>query len=276
MAALRAGGAVALPGRCLSPLDQAARRDHIRPPQKTAMDCCQTQHLLENMRLMAPNPVGRVETIISQFFQRDNRAFTIWEFHCRFVFCRPRSMPPLWLTILSCTRRGVRDELGYPIGRPPLPAGPSSGISVQPAVGVVGPNRRGSASNGGMKAQESPAVFDHDTFGRGKVEGLIGSRPVADEERETSLTGALLPGIARCMGAMASCSGRYLELSALFPQAPRNGRRIRIRTHQNADADTCDRHWGHYARRYGATPRVSYSCHPLCAMSSYQSPSTAR
>jgi hypothetical protein len=104
--------------------------------QLLRMDCCQTQPRLENTRLMAPNPVGRVETIISQFFQRDNRAFTIWEFHCRFVFCRPRSMQPLWLTILSCTRRGVRDKLGHPIGRPPLPAGPSSGISVQPAPGL--------------------------------------------------------------------------------------------------------------------------------------------
>jgi hypothetical protein len=36
VAALRTGGAVALPGRCLGPLDQAARRDHIRPPEKTA------------------------------------------------------------------------------------------------------------------------------------------------------------------------------------------------------------------------------------------------
>jgi hypothetical protein len=76
---------------------------------------------------------------------------------------------------------------------------------------------------GGMKAQEPPAVFDHDTFGCGKVAGLVCSRPVADEERETGFTGALLPGIARSMRPWPPGSGRHQELSALFLQAPRNG-----------------------------------------------------
>jgi hypothetical protein len=67
-----------------------------------------------------------------------------------------------------------------------------------------------------MKRQEPPAVFDHDTFSVGKVEGLVGSCPVTDEERETSLTATLLLGIARSMRPWPPSSRRHQELSTLF------------------------------------------------------------
>jgi hypothetical protein len=100
-----------------------------------------------------------------------------------------------------------------------------------------------------MKGQQPRTVFDHNAFGRGKVEGLVCSRAVADEERETGFTGAPLLGIARSMRPWPSGRGRRLELSTLFLQAPRNGRRIRICTHQDADVDAWDHHWSHGGRR---------------------------
>ena len=46
----------------------------------------QAQHRLEYMRFMAPNSVGRIQTIIPQFFDGDNGAFTVWESPACFVF----------------------------------------------------------------------------------------------------------------------------------------------------------------------------------------------
>ena len=111
----------------------------------------------------------------------------------------------------------------------------------------------------------NPACLENiSLFGWGKVEGLICSRAVADKERETSFTAALLPGIARSVGPWIPSRGRYQELSALFLQAPRNGRRIRICTHQDADVDARDHQWNHGGRR--RRPRFCYWHHMHLAM----------
>jgi hypothetical protein len=46
----------------------------------------QAQHRLEDVRFVAPNSVGRIQTIITQFFNGDNGAITVWELHAYFVF----------------------------------------------------------------------------------------------------------------------------------------------------------------------------------------------
>jgi hypothetical protein len=46
----------------------------------------QAQHRLEHVYFMAPNSVGRVQTIITQFLNGNNGAITVWELHAYFVF----------------------------------------------------------------------------------------------------------------------------------------------------------------------------------------------
>jgi hypothetical protein len=53
--------------------------------QLLRMGGCPASHRRKYTGLMAPNSVGGVQTIIAQFFDRDKRAFTVWEFHSYFV-----------------------------------------------------------------------------------------------------------------------------------------------------------------------------------------------
>jgi hypothetical protein len=54
--------------------------------QDFGVGCGQAQHRLEHVCFMVPNSVGGVQTIITQFFNGDNGAITVWELHTYFVF----------------------------------------------------------------------------------------------------------------------------------------------------------------------------------------------
>ena len=57
-------------------------------------------------------------------------------------------MLPLRLTIALRIRGRLRGALGWPTHRFPLLADPALGLSVQPALGLKGPNQPGSGWNG--------------------------------------------------------------------------------------------------------------------------------
>jgi hypothetical protein len=74
------------------------------------MGGCQTQHRLEYMRFMVPNSVGGVQTIIAQFFDRDNGAFTVWELHFYFVFLKLYCMQPAEVGAPNAGRQAQRER----------------------------------------------------------------------------------------------------------------------------------------------------------------------